>query len=85
MARNRMPLGIEEIYKIDYFEAVSYGFISAMICQGIGTMEAAEQLQKWLCVDQYQAPVKAINRAYFRKLDKHKRVMKHYRVDDDSQ
>lgn len=82
MAGIRMPLGIEEIYKIDYFEAVCYGFMSAMIMQGVGRVDAAVEVQRWFGLDEDQAPKYAINRAYGRKLHLHKKVIKQFTIQD---
>ena len=78
------PYGIQEIYKIDYFEAVCFGFITAMQLQGFSRSQAAERLLHFYNITEDQAPIESICQRYTRKLHLHKSVMKDFKLGGES-
>ena len=80
MQGSSFPYGINEIYKIDYFEAVCFGFISAMQLHGLSRAQAAQEIHKFFSISEDEAPIVAICDRYRKKLHMHKSVMKDFKL-----
>ena len=66
MQGSSFPYGINEIYKIDYFEAVCFGFISAMQLHGLSRAQAAQEIHKFFSIseDEFVCRVEKYNKQH---------------------